>query len=172
VSRFPFRKVRGSNLGPETGNVNCMRYCPKFLKPLPHPRFHIHFTAPQWTFCLLELWDRSNDAVYCHHFSVVSTLLHGRPRCRARFPLGERVYSSQLSDKSHTALCPGGSFLTVTVGPEADIPGVDVRMQGAVLPLPIRVNGLVSNDTWAALHSHWPQVKWRSSYRNILNGKS
>jgi hypothetical protein len=77
-SRLPFRKVQGSNFGPENGNVNCMRYCPKFLnKPLPHSRLHIHFTAPQGTFCLLELWDRNNDALYCDHFSVVSTRCMG-----------------------------------------------------------------------------------------------
>jgi hypothetical protein len=30
VPHRPFLKVRGSNLGPETGNMNCLRYCPKF----------------------------------------------------------------------------------------------------------------------------------------------
>lgn len=134
MSHLPFRNVRGSNLGPETGNVNCMRYWSKFVnKPSPHPRFHIHFTAPQGTFCLLELWDRSNDAVYCDHFCVVSTLLHGRPRFQGRFPLGDRDFTHRNDPlfKSHTAFCPEGSSLTATVGSEADIPSVDVRMRGA-----------------------------------------
>jgi len=42
VPHRPFLKVRGSNLGPETGNMNCLRCCPKFHnKPSAHPRFAI-----------------------------------------------------------------------------------------------------------------------------------
>ena len=94
VFHLPFLKVRGSNLGPETGNTNCLRYCPKFLnKPSPHTRFPIHFTAPQGTVCLLELWDQSKDAVYCDHFSTLTTLLRGRPRYRGRFTLVARDFT-------------------------------------------------------------------------------
>lgn len=112
VSHLPFLKVRGSNLGPETGNTNCLRYCPKFLnEPSPHPRFPIHFTAPQGTICLLELWDQSNDAVYCDHFSTVTTLLHGRPRYRGRLPLVARDFTRLnvpiCSQVPHCLVSPG-----------------------------------------------------------------
>jgi hypothetical protein len=77
--------------------MNCLRYCPKFLnKPSPHPRIPIYFTAPRGTICLLELWDQSNDALYCDHFCTVTTLLHGRPRS---VPVSsKKFYSSQRSD--------------------------------------------------------------------------
>lgn len=52
VSHLPFLKVRGSNLDPETGNTNYLRYCPNFFnKPSAHTRFPIHFTAPRGTIC-------------------------------------------------------------------------------------------------------------------------
>ena len=38
-----------------------------------------------------------------------------------------------------------------------DIPSVDIRLRGAILPPPIRLNGLVSNYTWTPFLSHWPQ---------------
>jgi len=58
------------------------------LRPIP-----AHFTAPQGTVCLLELWDQSNDAVYCDHFRTVTTLLLGRPRYRGRFQLFARGFT-------------------------------------------------------------------------------
>jgi len=112
VSHLPLLKVRGSNLGPKIGNMNWLCYCQKFLnKSSPHPRFPIHFTAPRVTVCLMEVWDQSNDAVFCDHFGTVTTLLHGRPRYRGRFPLVARDFTHRnvpiCSWVPHCLLSPG-----------------------------------------------------------------